>query len=519
MDKYVERRSYFPDQPKPLKRHPWTRCTAELTGRFSTKYRRQASALLLKSYSEVGAFPHLYHIGNRPCPTQLIATSGLWGGPLVREEISGLEFDLKGTYLASVTKAGCLTVHDFESLSCVNNSLSTCLKEDETKHLLHFNMLEQLDVVRWNLTNQDEVACTSKLCKGVFIFDIGYTSSDPITVLTLKPTLTVHGYEAGRGLSDIAFTSNDKSRCLACDIYGVVHVWDRRISHLPVMDLTSNFRSILNSIQINVENQIVFGAGKDGIVHVWDLRGGTTSVAFQSQKELRHPPLASLKLAPMIEKIGSLKEQSEIFSREIHSINFDPCCHYQLAFHLDDGWSGVLDINSSQVTHIHCPPPAWLNAEDFSTKYIRPFLKKPAWLPTSSRRVGAASATLKSVIGGDMDLIEFSIFGKNVLYAKTTCYKRNLDSEFLGAQLLLEENSENPRLMDHHLLRCPLSRGACEHVLNFFSYEWMFHPDFLSTLKTYLGKAFGKKIGRIRKELNSRYFEEGEGEGSFEAVL
>lgn len=31
------------------------------------------------------------------------------------------------------------------------------LKEDESKHVLHLSLNRQLDVVRWNLSNQDEV--------------------------------------------------------------------------------------------------------------------------------------------------------------------------------------------------------------------------------------------------------------------------------------------------------------------------------------------------------------------------
>lgn len=35
------------------------------------------------------------------------------------------------------------------------------LEEDEKKHLLHLSTDHQLDVVRWNLANQDEVGFTS----------------------------------------------------------------------------------------------------------------------------------------------------------------------------------------------------------------------------------------------------------------------------------------------------------------------------------------------------------------------
>ncbi|KAI3892760.1 hypothetical protein MKW92_022240 [Papaver armeniacum] len=397
MEKYVLHCPSSPGNPKPsfLCRPPWERSVAELVGRYSPKYRHDVSTLLLESYSEIGAFPHEYESGGLACQTHMnrvinIANRNTSQVTLRRDGISGLEFDSKGVYVASVTKSGCLTVHDFETLYCLSNGSSPCVKEDDTKHLLHLSTNQQLDVVRWNIANQDEVACTSVQSNEVLIFDIGYVSSEPVEVLRKRPSVTVHGFEVPRGLSDIAFTSSDKSRLLASDMSGAINLWDRRVSNLPCLELSTNSRSNLNSIQLNVENQIVFGAGKNGIIYAWDLRGGRTSCAFQSHKEVSHSPLTLWKIALLLEGIGSLKAQSDIRSKEIHSIDLDPSCSYQLAFHLDDGWSGVLDTNNFQVTHMHCPPPAWLNGPDMSNNCLS--LRKPSWLPTSSiYAVGSSS--------------------------------------------------------------------------------------------------------------------------------
>ncbi|KAK8957334.1 hypothetical protein KSP39_PZI000075 [Platanthera zijinensis] len=91
----------------------------------------------------------------------------------------------------------------------------------------------------------------------------------------------------------------------------------------------------------------------------------------------------------MLEKISALKEQSSILQKSIHSIKLDPSCSYQLAFHLDDGWSGVLNLNSLTVTHMHCPPPPWLDGEELTAYSC---LRRPAWLPTNSvYAVGSSS--------------------------------------------------------------------------------------------------------------------------------
>lgn len=42
-------------------------------------------------------------------------------------------------------------------------SLGVGLKEDQSKHLLHIPLPQQLDAVRWNLANQDEVQLTCVL--------------------------------------------------------------------------------------------------------------------------------------------------------------------------------------------------------------------------------------------------------------------------------------------------------------------------------------------------------------------
>ncbi|XP_031740180.1 uncharacterized protein LOC101212781 isoform X2 [Cucumis sativus] len=375
MDKYLVPSDSIPQIPKPFRRNRWKLSTVELNGKLDPKYRQELSGLLVQSYVEVGAFPHLYHIDGVFCPTSMNRiTEGAQGHqlPFKKQGISAVDFDNKGIYLVSATKTGCLTVHDFESLYLQTNE--TGLSENENKQLLHLSLNEQLDFVRWNPDNQDEVVCTSMKSKELKIFDIGYISSKPVEVLRVRQRINNMGSDNHKGLSDIAFFSDNS----------------RRIGILPCLELTSNSCCTLNRIQLNVENQIIFGAGKHGVIYIWDLRGGRTSGAFQNHKEVCHPPLKSFKLASLIEKIGTLKEQTNIMPKEIHSIDFNPACPYQLAFHLDDGWSGILDVYNFQVTHIHCPPPAWINDSNIPTDQL--FLRKPSWLPTDSIYVVGSSS-------------------------------------------------------------------------------------------------------------------------------
>ncbi|KAJ0465173.1 putative transcription factor WD40-like family [Helianthus annuus] len=389
MEKYAVPVAPIGENPKPITRSHWKRSLVELTGKCDRHHLHDVAPRLMQSYSEIGAFLHKYKYHNEgtPCKTHfrqyyrfvLDEPPSVITG--IRQSVLGvsaLEFDAKGIYLASVTKPGCLTVHEFESLYCQSNGSGT--REDQGKQLLHIPVFSGANAVRWNPASQDEVVCTSLINNEVLIFDIGYVSSEPTEVLRKRPTVNVHGSSVRQGFSDIAL-SNDDARVLASDTYGAISIWDRRASNLPQSGLTTNATYGLTSIQLD-ENQCVIGATKSGFIYIWDLRGGRSSAAFQSHKEAYSSPLTSVRLSSMLNKIGPLKAQSNILPKEIESININPSCSYQLGFHLDDGWSGVLDLHNFQVSHIHCPPPPWLDESNDVIPMSPP--RKASWLPKHS---------------------------------------------------------------------------------------------------------------------------------------
>ncbi|KAG6515046.1 hypothetical protein ZIOFF_025425 [Zingiber officinale] len=187
--------------------------------------------------------------------------------PRFRQGISGLEFDNKGIYLASVTKSGCLTVHDFETLYCAIYGPTPSQLVNEAKDLVHISKDHELDSIRWNPNDQHEVVCASRQNNNILLFDITYISPDPVQ----------------------------------SSIY----------------------------------------------------------------------PLLSIKVSAELEKISSLKAQTHIVPKEIHSININPSCSDQLAFHMVDGWSGVLDLRNVVVTHVHCPPADFPEARSNSQECSR----------------------------------------------------------------------------------------------------------------------------------------------------
>ncbi|XP_006648796.1 uncharacterized protein LOC102718342 isoform X1 [Oryza brachyantha] len=390
------------DAPAPLppRRHRWSRIAVELDGRVDARFRHRESVRLLDSFSEIRTFNHNYYMeGQERCTTYMnrgVNDSGL-GFQAVREGISAMEFDKKGIYLASVTAAGCLTVHDFETLYCSTYGPSHSLPDESSNYLLHISNSMPLCAVRWNPANQDEIVCASRQNDMVLLFDIGCVSSRPTEILrkgrSRYPVLS----EFRKGLTDVAFSSDDKSWLFASGLDGAVFMWDMRLSKKHCLELIGYPESQFSSVKLNIDNRTVFAGTKEGTVHAWDLRGGRASAAFQSHNEVQQ--LSSVKISTLLSKIPSLKDQTNIVSSEILSIDFNPTCSYQLAFHLDNGWSGALNINTLSVSHLHCPPPDWLESMNFMLQKLQ---RKPTWLPTSSiYAVGSASNS------GGMHLLDF----------------------------------------------------------------------------------------------------------------
>ncbi|XP_076940160.1 uncharacterized protein LOC143609234 [Bidens hawaiensis] len=323
----------------------WSRCNRELTGRSGRSYIHGASQLLMQSYTELRMiYDEPAHVSegllNRGVlPNMRRSFSGLG--------VSALDFDTKGTYLASVTRSGCLSVHNYESL--YNNQ-----EEDENEPAWHGFLVDHqgLSAIRWNPIEQAEIAYSSWRNEELILYDLAF--AEPTHKLRRTPVndLILKGY------SDIAFV-NEGTRVLASDFSGAVNMWDLRVNGLPQMVLTSERNISVTSIDLHGNQvastntncmficQFVCGASKSGYIHIWDQRGGrSSSNVLQSASEVVY-----FLILP----------KTNVLQKEIQSINVNPSCSYQLGFHLADGCSGVFDMHNSRVSHIHCPPcPPWL---------------------------------------------------------------------------------------------------------------------------------------------------------------
>ncbi|KAK9061505.1 hypothetical protein SSX86_018687 [Deinandra increscens subsp. villosa] len=262
---------------------------------------------------------------------------------------------------------------------------------DGKKPLLHLSLYEGSfcdfigGTVRWNPSNQDEIAYTSSSMHNdeLTIFDIEYTRANQ--VLRKRPPVRVY---LSHGFSDIAFF-NDGERILASDTSGAISMWDRRESDFPQRVLTTK-KSIgsFASIQL-LGDQCVYGATKGGLIFIWDLRrlrAGRTA-ACQSDKEVHSSPLTTIDLESMLQAQGHVRPMI------IHSININPSCPYQLGFHIGDGWSGVLDMHNLLVSHVHSPPSPPLLDRWYTKSFTVVPPRKPSWLNEHSIYVAASASS------------------------------------------------------------------------------------------------------------------------------
>lgn len=464
MDTFVVRPDKFaPTNLKPLKRLSWERGRREIEGRLLFTHRRNLLSLLLRSYEETGIFSHSdssfgHHSTVHINPMgEFVAVDVLQpgrGNLNGREWISGVEFDSKGVHLASVTNTGYLSVHNYETLYCksTSNQIKHGRKEkdfrNDTKPILHISTHEKLDAVRWNPTNQNEVGCVSERSSKILLFNMAYKSVEP-SVLKREPKSSLQQNMEHIGLSDMAFSHNDESRILACGLDGYLHLWDRRASNssCSVMSVPSP-SCPFSSLELTSDEQVAIVGSKYGNVYFWDLREGRTSAALLSHKEVYRPPFTTINIGSLLGKISSLKAQTKIGSSGIQSINIDPSCQHQLAFHLSNGWSGILNLNSLKVTHMHCPAPPWIkdNSSIASVYYHK---RKPAWLHTDS--IYAVGSSL----GNGINFLDFSPD------TKSSCYV-TYDSDDLQTDI---EEMDGHSL--NHFLQASSSVVSCAaHPLN-----------------------------------------------------
>lgn len=198
----------------------------------------------------------------------------------------------------------------------------------------------------------------------------------------------------GAGLLDVCFCPGAGDTFVASGRRGRCYLWDARCAGgRPRAELVAptDAKSPVHCVRVSPDGQTVFAGTGSGLVHVWDLRGGTRAraAAFSvaTQNKVSRELLRSLDLTDLLGRVPTLRDgPGTVAKSAVHWMEQDPGDPGRLGFHLACGWSGVVDLLAGSgevadadaagpaagpvVTHAHCPPPPWETAEDGTGRLV-----------------------------------------------------------------------------------------------------------------------------------------------------
>ena len=231
------------------------------------------------------------------------------------------------------------------------------------------------------------------------------------------------------GLLDVCFAPGAGGVSFAASgRKGRVFLWDARCAAAPRATLhapgasAASSKAAVRCVRFGCDGQTVLAGTGAGEIHVWDLRGGsgsgfskTSKGAFSnafsvaSRRTTSFPVLFTtrvadaLALAPTLSG-GHLDAPArrlwvDAMRSGVDWCEQDPHDPRRVGFHLNSGWSGVLDLASRDAagvptaTHAHCPEPLYAPGADGAAPVLAPGLSQPAlahrrtaaWLTNGAR--------------------------------------------------------------------------------------------------------------------------------------
>ena len=293
------------------------------------------------------------------------------GGGMAAEQAGSLQmvqFDSQGELLVTGSEEGLLTVHSAAALVSLARAAGTPPPPSQqglspAQPLLALDTgMGKLQAVRWNPANENVVGVASSSGRQLQLFDLQHTQGRPARVLAAPPaSASALAGATAVGISDLAFFQGGGGyTVLAGGLGGQVFLWDSRTKGAPASVLQSQQASAVYAVALAPDEQVVLAGTQGGEVRMWDLRGGAGGAPRLGAGGLHHhPPLGAVSLRHSLAAVPGLLEQTGIPASAVHSMAFDPVDPRRLGFHLGCGWSGVLDLASQVVTHVHAPAHAF----------------------------------------------------------------------------------------------------------------------------------------------------------------
>eukprot|EP00887_Chlorella_sp_A99_P005412 scaffold1.g5412.t1 len=338
----------------------------EATGRMHPRLAARLSSTHVARYSQ--------RCLRQTHPWQQPVLDARGGGNSVPPEQAGaltvVRFDSQGELLVTGSEEGLITVHSAADLAAAGGGRGAAPPSPAAEQqpapaqpLLALDTgLAKLQALEWNPCDENMVAAASSASRQLLLYDLQHTQGRPAQVLVApQASSAALAGATAVGVSSLAFFRSSSYLVAAGGLGGQVLLWDRRAAKpAPVSVLQSQQSSAVYALAVSPDEQVVLAGTQGGDVKAWDLRGGSGSaLRFGAVGLHHHPPLGAVGLRGALAGVPGLLEQTGIPASAVQSMQLDPCDPRRLGFHLGCGWSGVLDLVSQAVTHVHAPAHAF----------------------------------------------------------------------------------------------------------------------------------------------------------------
>ncbi len=408
--------------------------TRELAGRLHPWAVSRAHAAFAQTYREASC------IDSHPWRTPVL---GATHNAPPTGFIQCAQFDSTGELLITGSDDGTVLVHSGESLqqaawnasfknlntrnirNSTRNDGTASIPGSQTKVdplLALYSGLPRVHHVRWNPADENVIATACSTSKTVHLFDLQQTQGRPKQSLSLPMQISggagdIAFFGSGGGSNSGNDSSNKASGSLPGGGYtiliggptGQAYIWDIRMSGSPAVTLHSSRGGAVTSVALIEDDHAVVAATQGGDIKAWDLRGGSGGALRFGGIIHHHPILTAVDLRLALLDVPNLAEQAgSVPSCAVHAMVLNPRAPHRAGFHLGCGWSGVLDLRSKRVTHLHAPPQPLVDEQPTAADGARamvlwaqmaaPHLRRRVCWTADGRRFAVPSRTTDALL-------------------------------------------------------------------------------------------------------------------------
>lgn len=279
-------------------------------------------------------------------------------------EVCNTEHSASGEYVLCGRTDGNLTVYKCASADArLEDSWDEALASGEALSVRDVKRSREINQVRWNPGNRNEIATSSKISGDIHMFDMRVCgTTGPKGRHTPTAMLTHRQGQASGGVLAFGYVP-DSSLVVAGTVSAGVVVWDTRSPKGVKMTLGRKEDPHVCYTHVLRDGHTLLTGSTGGAVQLWDLRiarkrihdlgkGDSDGVIMSAQIERQIP--ATNAMGRVVD--GTTALAPDPLSRRAFAL--EPTRERELAFAAGDDCVGVFDLLSQRLSLIHFPSEA-----------------------------------------------------------------------------------------------------------------------------------------------------------------